>query len=100
MVGKFVGGAGRGGQARSRRLRTFHVHDGPVGHLLPVRLLAALLPLAVRLLVGHYDDGDAPVAIELPQLAPLGRRVYVRLFYRRDIETARLVNPAPIPARI
>lgn len=79
--------AGRGGRgaARASELRTFHVHDGPVGELFPVGLFALRLAGEVRVAVGHDDDGDAPVPVELAQLSPLRRRVYVRLY--RDIET-------------
>lgn len=65
----------------SARLPTFHVHDSPVRHFLAVGLLAPFLSLLVRFLVSDNDYGDASVTVEFPQLAPLSRRVYVRLFY-------------------
>lgn len=83
------GGRGAGGAARPRRVRTFHVHDGSVGHFLAVELLAPFLPVAIGLVVGHDHDRDPPVTVEFPQLASLGRRVYVRLFLPKAISKPR-----------
>lgn len=92
-----------GGSRRCAGMQpTFHVHDSPVGHLLAVGLLASLLAVAVRLVVGHDHDRDPPVPVEFPQLAPLGRRVYVRLFLPNAISKprSRITSIAVVESRV
>lgn len=91
-------------------VRTFHIDDGPVGHLLAVGLLPALLALPVGLVVSHNDHRQAPVTLEFLQLAPLGRQIYVRLYnrgrppqaqrFRLAISKSRQVSPIAQDRRV